>query len=252
MTRPQPLGSAPNSRWQRTPSSTTRPKRPRAPRPSPARRTALLGCQHGALRGPGVQNGGDQPGHHAARHRKHTESTLETRRNLQVIAWSLGDTQASEALIPSVLDTSSPITPDNRPHHHAGPPKTTAPSRTTRRGPRTSLLAATVTKHRRRILLLVHLVVFAVRRLSPALGRTTLDRGKLPRVRHILGRFHSRAVARTDPRRHGRESGRPVNSSPRGPLPIRSVPAHRPSCATLMVLRISGASPAQGISLGPH
>ena len=91
------------------------------------------------MNAPSVQNGGDQPGHHAARHRKHIESTLETRRNLQVIAWSLGDTHATEALIPSVLDTPSPTTPDNRPHHHAGPPKTTAPSRTTPRSPRTSL-----------------------------------------------------------------------------------------------------------------
>ena len=68
-----------------------------------------------------------------------TESTPETRRKHQAIAWSLGDTQASEALIPSVLDTPSPTTPDNRPHRHAGPPKTTAPSRTTPRSPRTSL-----------------------------------------------------------------------------------------------------------------
>ena len=68
-----------------------------------------------------------------------TENTPETQRKHQPIAWSPGDTHATEALIPSVLDTPSPTTPDNRPHHHAGPPKTTAPSRTTPRSPRTSL-----------------------------------------------------------------------------------------------------------------
>jgi len=30
---------------------------------------ALFWCRHGALGAPGVQNGGDQPEHHAARHR---------------------------------------------------------------------------------------------------------------------------------------------------------------------------------------
>ena len=87
---------------------------------------ALFWCRHGALRVPGVQNGGDQPGHHAAQHR----STLKTRRKHQAIARFLGDTWAVDTLIPSVLDTPGPTTPDNHPHRHAGPPKTTAPSRT--------------------------------------------------------------------------------------------------------------------------
>ena len=116
-----------------------------------------LGCRYGAVSAPGVQNGGDQPGHHAMQHRRHTGNTPKTRQKHQPIARFLGDTHATEALIPSVLDTPSPTTPDNRPHHHAGPPKTTAPSRTTPRSPRTSLLAATATGHRRRIPLLVRL-----------------------------------------------------------------------------------------------
>lgn len=95
--------------------------------PSPVRLaagTGLLWCRHGALSAPGVQNGGDQPGQHAARRRKH-----------QVIAWFLGDAQAIEALISSVLDTSGPTAPANRPHRHAAPTETTNPSGATRRGP---------------------------------------------------------------------------------------------------------------------
>ena len=80
-----------------------------------------LGCRHGAVNAPSVQNGGDQPGHHAMQHRRHTGNTPKTRQKHQPIAWSLEDTHATEALIPSVLDTSGPTTPDNRPHHHAGP-----------------------------------------------------------------------------------------------------------------------------------
>ena len=94
--------------------------------PGPARLaagTALLWCRHGAVSAPGVQNGGDQPGHHAARHR----SPLKTRRKHQAIARFLEDTQASEALIPSVLDTLSPTSPSTDPHRHAGPTDTTAP-----------------------------------------------------------------------------------------------------------------------------
>ena len=91
--------------------------------PRPAPETALLWCRHGALRAPGVQNGGDQPGHHAARHR----SPLKTRRKHQAIARFLGDAQATEALIPSVLDTLSPTSPSTDPHRHAGPTDTTAP-----------------------------------------------------------------------------------------------------------------------------
>ena len=60
------------------------------------------------MRVPGVQNGGDQPGHHAARHRKHTGNTAKTRQKHQFIARFLEDTQATEALIPSVLDKSAP------------------------------------------------------------------------------------------------------------------------------------------------
>ena len=89
----------------------------------PAPKTALLWCRHGALSAPGVQNGGDQPGHHAARHR----STPETHRKHRVIAWFLGDTRTTEALIPSVLDTSGPTTPINRSHQHAAPPKQPTP-----------------------------------------------------------------------------------------------------------------------------
>ena len=87
--------------------------------PSPvclAAGTALLWCRHGALSAPGVQSGGDQPGQHAARCRKH-----------QVIAWFLGDTQAIGALISSFLDTSDPTTPANRLHRHAAPPKQPIP-----------------------------------------------------------------------------------------------------------------------------
>ena len=119
MMRARPSRSAPNSRWRRAPSFTTMLKRPRVPRP--ASPTALLGCRHGALTAPGVQNGGDQPRYHAARHR----SAPETQRKHQVIAWFPGDTQATEALIPSVLDTPGPTSPANR-----------FPSRTTPRGPR--------------------------------------------------------------------------------------------------------------------
>ena len=115
MTRPRPSRSAPNPRWRCKPSSMTRPRHPRVPRPSPAPRMALLWCRDGALRGPGVQNGGDQPGHHAARHRKHTEKTAKTQRKRQAIAWFPGDTQASEALIPSVLDTPGPTTQSTDP-----------------------------------------------------------------------------------------------------------------------------------------
>ena len=91
--------------------------------PRPAAGMALLWCRHGSVRAPGVQNGGDQPEHHAARHR----STPETHRKHRVIAWFLGDTRTTEALIPSVLDTSGPTTPINRSHQHAAPPKQPTP-----------------------------------------------------------------------------------------------------------------------------
>ena len=48
-----------------------------APPQPGAPETARLWCRRGALRAPGVQNGGDQPEHHAARHR----STPEKQRN---------------------------------------------------------------------------------------------------------------------------------------------------------------------------
>ena len=58
--------------------------------PRPAPETALLWCRHGALRAPGVQNGGDQPGHHAARHpstpkahRKHAKKLSH-----RMVSWS--------------------------------------------------------------------------------------------------------------------------------------------------------------------
>ena len=44
-----------------------------------------------------------------------TEGTPETQRKHQAIARFLGDTHATEALIPSVLDTSSPTTPSTTP-----------------------------------------------------------------------------------------------------------------------------------------
>ena len=53
--------------------------------------TALLWCRHGAVSASGVQNGGDQPGHHAARHRstlktqrKHNESTRSSHGFLEI------------------------------------------------------------------------------------------------------------------------------------------------------------------------
>ena len=50
-----------------------------------------------------------------------TENTLKTQRKHQSITRFLEDTWAIDTLIPSVLDTPGPTTPDNRPHHHAGP-----------------------------------------------------------------------------------------------------------------------------------
>ena len=101
--------------------------------------SALFWCRRGAVSASGVQNGGDQPGQHAARHRKPTGSTAETQRKHHVIAWFLGDTQATEALIPSVLDTSGPTTPSTDPPVHRPHRKTTGPLGTTHRDPRTSL-----------------------------------------------------------------------------------------------------------------
>ena len=146
------LGSASNPRWRRNPSSTTRPKRPQVPRPSspcsgdsparvPARRIERARC-------PKRRRSARAACSTAPRH---AENTAETRQKHQDIARFLRDTQATEALIASVLDTSDPTTPST------GPAKNTQPSETTRRGPRTSLLAATATGHRRRIPLLVRL-----------------------------------------------------------------------------------------------
>ena len=56
-----------------------------------------------------------------------TENTLKTQRKHQSIARFLEDTWAIDTLIPSVLDTPGPTTPDNRPRQHATPPETTAP-----------------------------------------------------------------------------------------------------------------------------
>ena len=134
------LGSAPDSRWRREP----RPRRCSCALECPAlvrlaAGSALFWCRRGAVSASGVQNGGDQPGQHAARHRKPTGSTAETQRKHHVIAWFLGDTQATEALIPSVLDTSDPTTPSTDPPVHRPHRKTTGPLGTTHRDPRTSL-----------------------------------------------------------------------------------------------------------------
>jgi len=42
---------------------------------------ALLWCLRGAVSAPGVQNGGDQPGHHAAQHRSTPETQREHNEN---------------------------------------------------------------------------------------------------------------------------------------------------------------------------
>ena len=56
-----------------------------------------------------------------------TENTLKTQRKHQSITRFLEDTWAIDTLIPSLLDTPGPTTPDNRPRQHATPPETTAP-----------------------------------------------------------------------------------------------------------------------------
>ena len=73
------LGSAPDSRWRREP----RPRRCSCALECPAlvrlaAGSALFWCRRGAVSASGVQNGGDQPGQHAAQHRKHTGNTTKT------------------------------------------------------------------------------------------------------------------------------------------------------------------------------
>ena len=54
-------------------------------------------------------------------------ATLKAHRKPLVIAWFLGNIQATEALISSVLDITGPTTSANRPHQHTGPVGLTPP-----------------------------------------------------------------------------------------------------------------------------
>lgn len=84
-------------------------KRPRVPRPVAGSVLRVDGAEC-------VQNGGDWPGHHAARHPEH-----------QVIAGFLRDIQTTGALISSALDTPDPASPD-RPRRCTGPPQRKRPT----------------------------------------------------------------------------------------------------------------------------